>query len=191
MPTTPTTYHTRGEAYRALHQHERAIDDFGKALSLDATHLPSLASRGEAYEGKGDRAKAMEDYNGALTLLVILDACRFNPFGQRMAQVGAATRLIGERRLARIEPAHPNVIVAYTARDGQIAIYGKPGDNSPHAKALVKYLAQPGLELGKFFRRGAGRRAGGDRRQAAALRIRLAYRRGLVLQAGDEVGNRQ
>ena len=83
--------------------------------------------------------------------LVILDACRFNPFRQRMAQVGAATRLIGERGLARVEPAHPNVIVAYAARDGQAAIDGKPGNNSPYAKALVKHLAAPGLALTNFF----------------------------------------
>jgi hypothetical protein len=75
--------------------------------------------------------------------LVILDACRFNPFKQRMA--GAGTRLIGERGLARVEPAHSNIIVAYAARDGQAALDGKPGENSPYARALVKHLGEPGL----------------------------------------------
>jgi formylglycine-generating enzyme required for sulfatase activity len=83
--------------------------------------------------------------------LVILDACRENPFRRRMA--GVATRTVGERGLARIEPAHPNVIVAYAARDGHVALDGRPGDNSPYARALLKYLAEPGLELGKFFRK--------------------------------------
>jgi uncharacterized caspase-like protein len=85
--------------------------------------------------------------------LVILDACRDNPFLPRMAQAsGTITRAVGARGLARIEPTQPNLIVAYSARDGQVALDGQ-GDNSPYAKALVKYLSEPGLELGMFFRK--------------------------------------
>jgi tetratricopeptide (TPR) repeat protein len=85
--------------------------------------------------------------------LVILDACRDNPFLPRMAQAGgAATRTVGTRGLARIEPAYPNLYVAYSAQDRQVALDGQ-GENSPYAKALVKYLGEPGLELGKFFRK--------------------------------------
>ncbi len=83
--------------------------------------------------------------------LVILDSCRFNPFKQRM--LGTGTRAISERGLGRVEPAQPNVIVAYAARDGQVALDGKAGDNSPYARALVKYLDEPGLELQRFFRK--------------------------------------
>src|SRR5262245_19068214 len=96
-----------------------------------------------------DRVLARVAAAGKLQL-VILDACRFNPFKQRMA---GATRLVGERGLARVEPAQPNVVVAYAAREGQAAHDGKPGDNSPYAGALVKRLGEPGLELGKFFRK--------------------------------------
>jgi uncharacterized caspase-like protein len=85
--------------------------------------------------------------------LVILDACRDNPFRSRMAQAGGTiTRAVGERGLARIEPTLPNLIVAYSAQDRQVALDGQ-GENSPYAKALVKYLSEPGLELGKFFRK--------------------------------------
>ena len=97
-----------------------------------------------------DRVLARMAAAGKLQL-VILDACRFNPFKQRMA--GAGTRIVGERGLARIEPTHPNVVVAYAARDGQVALDGKPGENSPYARALLKYLAEPGLELGNMFRK--------------------------------------
>jgi uncharacterized caspase-like protein len=83
--------------------------------------------------------------------LVILDACRENPFRQTMA---GPIRSIGERGLARIEPSLPNLlVVAYAARDGQVALDGKAGEGSPYAKALVKHLAEPGLELSVFFRR--------------------------------------
>ena len=56
--------------------------------------------------------------------LVILDACRDNPFASRMAQVAGNTRSIGTRGLARIEPKRPNLIVAYSAQDGQVALDG-------------------------------------------------------------------
>jgi len=85
--------------------------------------------------------------------LVILDACRENPFKRRMAQAGGVKRAIGERGLARIEPAHPNVIVAYAARDGEVALDGRAGENSPYAGALMRHLAEPGLELGRLFRK--------------------------------------
>ena len=98
-----------------------------------------------------DRVLARAAGAGRLQL-VILDACRDNPFRRRMVQVGGAKRAVGERGLARVEPTHPNLIVAYAARDGEVALDGKAGDNSPYARALVKYLAEPGLELGRFFR---------------------------------------
>src|SRR5262245_54950616 len=97
-----------------------------------------------------DRVLARVAAAGKLQL-VILDACRENPFKRRMA--GAGTRAVGERGLARIEPAQANVIVAYAARDGQVALDGQPGENSPYARALVKYLGEAGLELGNLFRK--------------------------------------
>lgn len=82
--------------------------------------------------------------------LVILDACRDNPFKRAWS---GNTRTVAERGLARFDPTLPNVFVAYAARDGQAALDGPPGANSPYAKALVRYLAEPGLELQMFFRR--------------------------------------
>jgi uncharacterized caspase-like protein len=84
--------------------------------------------------------------------LIILDACRDNPFAPRMTQTGGIVRNVGSRGLGRIEPTLPNLFVAYAARHGEVALDGT-GKNSPYAKALVKYLAEPGLELGVFFRR--------------------------------------
>jgi Caspase domain/Tetratricopeptide repeat len=82
--------------------------------------------------------------------LVILDACRDNPFAARMAQAGGVKRSVGSRGLARIEPEHPNLFIAYSARHGESALDGA-GNNSPYAKALVKHLAEPGLALNTFF----------------------------------------
>ena len=82
--------------------------------------------------------------------LVILDACRTNPF--RRSWGGVKTRDVAERGLARVAPKEPNVLVAFAAADGEAALDGRPGENSPYVKALLKHLALPGVELGKLFR---------------------------------------
>jgi tetratricopeptide (TPR) repeat protein len=80
--------------------------------------------------------------------LVLLDACRENPFARQIRRTVAA-RSIG-RGLARIEPG-PGTLVAYAARDGQVALDGD-GTNSPFTAALLKHLKEPGLEINKLFR---------------------------------------
>ncbi|MEJ1931429.1 caspase family protein [Nostoc sp. NIES-2111] len=79
--------------------------------------------------------------------LVILDACRDNPFQPRMSQ--AAVRFSGGRGLARVEPGVATM-VAYAARDGQVASDG--GDHSTFVEALLRRIAAPGLEIGQLFR---------------------------------------
>ncbi len=82
--------------------------------------------------------------------IVILDACRNNPYRSRMAMGSFATRAV-ERGFAPVEPAHGEVVF-YAARDGSVALDGK-GTNSPFAAALVKHMDEDGIELGRFFRR--------------------------------------
>ncbi|MGD9925221.1 MAG: caspase family protein, partial [Pseudorhodoplanes sp.] len=81
--------------------------------------------------------------------LVILDACRDNPFVPKMRNVGG-TRSVG-RGLGRIEPP-AGVLVAYAARDGLVALDGESG-NSPFASALVEHIEEPGLEINLLFRK--------------------------------------
>jgi tetratricopeptide (TPR) repeat protein len=82
--------------------------------------------------------------------LVILDACRDNPFVPQMKQVANTTRSIN-RGLARVEPSG-GALVAYAARDGQVANDGNLG-HSPYTAALLRHLEEPGLELSFLFRR--------------------------------------
>ena len=91
--------------------------------------------------------------------LVILDACRNNPFRQswtgavRFSGARGLASPAGTRGLARVEAAaSANVLVAFAAKDGEVALDGRPGENSPYARALLRYLEEPGLELGNFFR---------------------------------------
>lgn len=80
--------------------------------------------------------------------IVLLDACRNNPFLTTMTR-SAATRSIG-RGLGRIEPS--NIVVGYAARGGTLALDGE-GRNSPYARALLDHLEEPGLEFGKMLRK--------------------------------------
>ena len=81
--------------------------------------------------------------------LVILDACRENPFASKMQRAGA-TRSIG-RGLARAEPPG-DTLVAYAAKEGTVAADGD-GRNSPYSEALLAHLEEPGLEVGLMFRK--------------------------------------
>ena len=81
--------------------------------------------------------------------LIILDACRDNPFVAAMQRAGA-TRSIG-RGLARVEPSG-ETLVAYAAKEGTVAADGE-GRNSPYTSALLSHLEEPGLEVGLMFRK--------------------------------------
>jgi tetratricopeptide (TPR) repeat protein len=78
--------------------------------------------------------------------IVILDACRNNPF--RMAAAEGRTRAVG-RGLSPIEPAR-GVLVAYAARDGTTAEDGD-SEHSPFTQALLTHLETPGVEIRVMF----------------------------------------
>jgi hypothetical protein len=80
--------------------------------------------------------------------LVILDACRDNPFTRTMKR-SLASRSIG-RGLAKVEPASPNTLIAYSAKAGSTAQDGD-GNNSPFTTALAQHLTTPGLDVRKAF----------------------------------------
>jgi uncharacterized caspase-like protein len=80
--------------------------------------------------------------------LVILDACRDNPFAKTMKRT-IASRAIG-RGLAKIEPTSPNTMIAFAAKAGSTASDGD-SKNSPFAAALVEHLPKPGLDLRRAF----------------------------------------
>ncbi|MBI5320491.1 caspase family protein [Bradyrhizobium sp.] len=82
--------------------------------------------------------------------LVILDACRDNPFTRTMKRT-VASRAIG-RGLAKIEPTMSDTLIAYAAKAGAVAADGD-GQNSPFAIALMKHITEPGLDLRIAFGR--------------------------------------
>ena len=107
---------------------ERDIDAFDEAMPLDRV-LTVI-----------EPAKQLR--------LVILDACRDNPFRQTMRRT-VASRAVG-RGLAKVEPTNPNTLIAFAAKAGSTATDGDDS-NSPFTAALLKHLPRPGLDLRKAF----------------------------------------
>jgi uncharacterized caspase-like protein len=79
--------------------------------------------------------------------LVILDACRDNPFASRMKRTTALRSVT--RGLARVEP-EAGTMVVYAAKHGETALDGA-GANSPFAQALARNILTPGLEVRLLF----------------------------------------
>ena len=76
--------------------------------------------------------------------LVILDACRDNPFVRSMKRT-VSGRSIG-RGLAKVDVQTSDTLIAFAAKAGSTAEDGN-GANSPYTNALVKHLTTPGLDL--------------------------------------------
>ena len=76
--------------------------------------------------------------------LVILDACRDNPFAKTMKRT-FASRSVG-RGLAEVDPGVSNTLVAFAAKAGSTAFDGN-GQHSPFTTALLKNIMLPGLDI--------------------------------------------
>lgn len=78
--------------------------------------------------------------------IVLLDACRTNPFAAATSRsLGAPTR-----GLARVE-AGVGSFIAYATQPGNVAYDGQ-GRNSPFTTALLSHLDQPGADIHEMMR---------------------------------------
>lgn len=122
----------------------------GHGIEVDgANYLIPADARLESDFDVEDEAVSLERILKALEpakrlRLVILDACRDNPFSKTMKRT-VASRSVG-RGLAKVEPTVSGTLIAFAARAGAVASDGD-GQNSPFATALVRHIAQPGLDL--------------------------------------------
>ncbi|MDF1551255.1 MAG: caspase family protein, partial [Bacteroidales bacterium] len=87
--------------------------------------------------------EAMESTNTRMNI-VILDACRNNPFIRSFRS--------GNRGLAQISSDGTGSIIAYSTAPGSVASDGE-GENSPYTQELIKAITTPGLEIGMVFRK--------------------------------------
>ncbi|HYC25857.1 MAG TPA: caspase family protein, partial [Roseiarcus sp.] len=76
--------------------------------------------------------------------LIILDACRENPFLRAEGSLPTTRSLAS--RLISVEPTSADTLIAYAAKAGSLS-YDGAGPNSPFTAALVKYIAEPGLDI--------------------------------------------
>ena len=79
--------------------------------------------------------------------LVMLDACRDNPFAPAMQRT-IALKLV-DKGLSNIEPG-AGFIVVYAAKHGETALDGK-GIDSPFAIAVARDVKEPHIEVRKLF----------------------------------------
>src|SRR6516164_10450215 len=78
--------------------------------------------------------------------LILLDACRDNPFPDRMRSVGVGVRALGSSGLGKPINVGADTLVAYAAKAGSKS-YDGDGPNSPYATALLRHLAEPGIDI--------------------------------------------
>ena len=147
---------------------EEAVEAFGKRLGdagRDAVGLFYFAGHGVEARGVNYliplgarigsemefRRKAvpapyvldwMQDAGNRLNML-ILDACRDNPYGGTRG---------GARGLAPMTGGPSGSLIAYSAGPGKVATDGD-GENSPYTLALAQTLLEPGLPVEEVFKR--------------------------------------
>jgi hypothetical protein len=148
----------RDEMLRAMADFGRSLRDggvglfyyAGHALQMDGSnYLVPLGANVEAADyvqietvDLNDVLARMGGADNRLNI-VILDACRNNPFQTRFRSVtrGLAPTL-----------APTGTYIAYAAAPGQVAFDGN-ARNSPYTSALVEELGEPGLRLEDVFKR--------------------------------------
>ncbi len=143
---------------------ERAIRAFGKGLRGGAVGLFYYAGHGVQMEGANYLVPVTADVEGAADVkyelisvdyvldemknagnrlnIVVLDACRNNPFGGR-----------GLRTLTRglaVMEAPAGTIISYATQPGNTATDGT-GKNSPFSTALTTAMKKPGLGVFETF----------------------------------------
>ncbi len=142
---------------------EEAIIDFGKALKRGGVGLFFYAGHGIQHQGRNylvpvgaelsdeayikvrtvdmDAVTAeMEAAHNRLNI-VILDACRNNPY---------ASRVRSQSRGLAMLAGPTGTYIAYSASANQVAEDGR-GGNSTFTEALVKHMARPGADLNVVF----------------------------------------
>ena len=148
----------------SLETMEEAIEDFGNRLKRGGVGLFYYAGHGVQVNGvnylipvganvnkESDvRFKAfdtgrilaeMENANNGLNI-VLLDACRDNPFGKSFRSAS--------RGLAVVSNAPTGTFISFSTSPGQVARDGD-GHNSPYTKALLQYMQEPGTPITDVF----------------------------------------
>ncbi len=145
-------------------QMNEIVADFGEKLAEGDTALFFFAGHGMQVQGRNyliptdaritsEQRVRLETLDVEAVLdqmaaararvsMVILDACRNNPFERRFRSVGGG--------LAQIN-APEGTMIAYATSPGKVAADGE-GSNGLYTQELLKALAQPGLKVEDVFK---------------------------------------
>jgi hypothetical protein len=122
----------------------------GHGVEIGGTNylVPIDAKLGRDYDVE-DEAIALDRIIWALEpvrrlRLILLDACRNNPFPMKIRSAGVRSAMQGG--LGKIEDVSADTLVAYAAKAGSVS-YDGDGSNSPYATALLKHLGEPGVDI--------------------------------------------
>lgn len=150
----------------ASHQEmEEAIREFGELLRKGGVGLFFYAGHGVQIGGRnyllpvGARIKKEMDFKfkavdveevlaemgnaGNPLNIVILDACRDNPYGRSFRSAS--------RGLAIISDAPRGTFISYSTSPGRVAVDGA-GRNSPYTESLLRHINTPGLPIEEVFK---------------------------------------
>jgi peptidoglycan hydrolase-like protein with peptidoglycan-binding domain len=112
-----------------------------------------LASDRDADDEAVTLERLVATADGAKILkLIILDACRDNPFVRTMKVLRTAALRDIRSGLSPVKPTNGDTLIAYAAEAGSAAEDGV-GDHSPFAAAVVNNLFIPGLDVRLAFGR--------------------------------------
>jgi len=145
---------------------KRAMDEFGKKLKGKDVGLFFYAGHGVQAKGhnylipadaklnnendaeydcvRADRILAKMESAGSRTNIVILDACRDNPF-ERSWHRGT------EGNGLAFMNAPSGSLIAYSTAPGKTALDGGGGKNSPYTSALLEHISTPDITVIEMF----------------------------------------
>jgi uncharacterized caspase-like protein len=86
--------------------------------------------------------------------VIILDACRDNPFAAELARVTRNRSLVAERGLSRIDSElAKGTLIAFATDPKNTALDGLSGGHSPFTAALLAHIEDPGVPIGTVMDR--------------------------------------
>lgn len=132
-----------GADVSVLHYSGHALEANGRNWLLPVSAM--INNERDLHFEAVDLNTVIEATDGAAKVSIIfLDACRDNPFIERLAATGRGM----SHGLAALQIAANGVLVAFSTAPGQIAFDGGPdARNSPFTAALLRHIENPGLEV--------------------------------------------
>ena len=124
--------------------HGIAVNGKNYLIPVDAELKSELDVKlGAAFDIEATLDQTMAD---AKVKLVFLDACRDNPFADKIRSAARTRSVTVASGLAEMRSSE-GTLIAFATGPGQTALDGKQGENSPFTRALLKNLTEPGVEI--------------------------------------------